>query len=64
MRLIRLTPDNVQQYIGCEILFQTRSNFVVKKILGFSKSSVKIDHPDLHNRLQIVSRKIYVINRF
>ena len=28
---------------------------------GGGNTSVKIDHPDLHNQLEIVSRKIFVL---
>jgi hypothetical protein len=61
MELVRLTHKNVSEYIGYEILFKTRGKYEVKKILGINNTSVKIDHPDLHNQLQIVSRKVHVI---
>jgi hypothetical protein len=61
MELVRLTQENVSKYIGYEILFKTRGKHIVKKILGINNTSVKIDHPDLHNQLQIVSRKVYVL---
>jgi hypothetical protein len=61
MELIRLTQANASKYIGYEILFRTRGNHIIKKILGISNTSVKIDHPDLHNQLEIVSRKIFVL---
>jgi hypothetical protein len=63
MKLIRLTPNNVRYYIGNEILFKSRGKHIVKIILDMSKSgkSIKIDHPDLQNSLQIVSREVYVI---
>jgi len=61
MKLIRLTTENANKYIGSEILFNTRGNHIVKKILGVTNTSVKIDHADLNNQLQIVSRKVYVI---
>ena len=61
MELVRLTQKNVSEYIGYEILFKTRGKHEVKKILGINNTSVKIDHPDLHNQLQIVSRKVFVI---
>ena len=63
MNTIRLSPNNVNKYIGCEIVFKTRKNHLVKRILGVSTTgkSVQIDHPDLHNSLEIVSRKVYVI---
>ena len=61
MELVRLTQKNVSKYIGYETLFKTRDKHIVKKILGINNTSVKIDYPDLHNQLQIVSRKVYVL---
>ena len=63
MKLIRLTPDNVRYYTDYQILFKSRGKYIVKTILESSKSgkSIKIDHPDLQNSLQIVSREVYVI---
>lgn len=61
MELVRLTQQNSAKYIGYKILFKTRGNYIVKKILGINNTSVKIDHPDLHNQLQIVSRKVFVL---
>ena len=62
MELVRLTGENASKYIGYEILFKTRGIHIVKKILSVSRTSVKIDHPDLHNQLGITSgRKIYVL---
>jgi len=63
MKLIRLTPDNVRYYIGKEILFKSRGKYIIKIILDISKSgkSIKIEHPDLQNCLQIVSREVCVI---
>ena len=63
--LIRLTPENVRLYIGQEILFRTRGDFIFKEIKSVSKTgkTIYIDHPDLQNALQIVSRKVYVVKR-
>ncbi len=61
MHLIRLTPENSFQFIGHEILFKTRGSHIVKKILGVNNTCVKIDHPDLNNNLQVVSRRVYVL---
>ena len=63
MNLIRLTPNNVNMYIGHEILFKTRGDHLVKKIMGVSNTgkSIIIEHTDLKNALEIVSRKVYVI---
>ena len=61
---IRLTPENVKMYIGRKIMFRTRGDFIFKTLNSVSKSgkTVYIDHPDLQNSLQIVSRKVFVIN--
>ena len=61
MELIRLNPQNASKYIGSEIIFKSRGIHIVKKILSVSNTSIKIDHPDLHNQLQIISRKVYVL---
>lgn len=62
-KLVRLTPENVRNYIGMDIMFQTRNDYIFKKINSISKTgkSIHIDHPDLNNSLQIVSRKVYVL---
>jgi len=57
---IRLTGQNATYYIGYDIEFKSRGNILVKKILGVTKTCVKIDHPDLNNCLTL-SRKIHVI---
>ena len=61
MELIKLTPANAKNYIGYEILFKTRNSYIVKKILGVTPTSIWIDHPDLDNSIQIVTREVYVI---
>lgn len=63
MNTIKLTPDNVYQYIGREIIFKTRDSNVVKRIINISNTgkTIHIDHPDLKNNLQIVTRNVYVI---
>ena len=63
MKTIRLTPENVFQYIGDEIIFKTRNNHIIKRIISVSNTgkSIQIEHPDLQNSLEIVSRNVYVI---
>jgi hypothetical protein len=60
---VRLTPENANHYIGFEIVFKTRGRDIVKRITGVSASgrSVQIEHDDLHNSLNIVSRKVFVV---
>ena len=59
----RLTCDNVFDYIGKTIQFTTRSQTLEKIILGVSTTgkTIKIDHPDLQNNLEIVKRSVYVL---
>jgi hypothetical protein len=63
MNLVKLTPENANKYIGYEIIFKTRKQHLIKKIISVSDTgkSIQIDHPDLNNNLQIVTRKVYVI---
>jgi hypothetical protein len=63
MNNVRLTPNNACQYIGHDIIFTTRNKRTVKRIIAVSNTgkSIQIDHPDLQNSLQIVTRKVYVI---
>lgn len=63
MNIIRLTPNNVFQYISHEIIFKTRNNYLVKRIISVSNTgkTIQIDYPDLQNNLQIISRNVYVI---
>ena len=63
MHTIRLTPNNASQYIGREIIFKSRHTHIIKRIITVSNGgkTIIIDHPDLQNNLQIVSRKIFVI---
>jgi hypothetical protein len=60
---VRLTKDNAKDYIGYNIKFSTRGERIIKKILGVSETgkSIKIDHQDLNNSLEIVNRMVYVI---
>ena len=63
MSTIRLTPYNVQQYIGHDIVFNHNNKQIMRRILGVSsgRKTVKIEYPPLQNNLQIVSRNIRVV---
>lgn len=58
---IQLTTENAIMYIGYNILFTSKNVLFCRKILDISNSSIKIDFPDLHNTLQIISRNIFVL---
>jgi hypothetical protein len=59
--LVRLTPENASQYIGDGALFMSRGQYIIKEILGATEKCIQIDHPDLKDHLQLVSRVAYVV---
>jgi len=61
---VQVTSENARQYIGREIIFTTRGQKTIKTILGVSETgkTIHIDHPDLKNQLQIVTRKVYLLS--
>ncbi len=63
MQTIRLTPFNVQQYVGYNIVFNHGANQIVKRIERVSngRKTITIDYPALRNNLEIVTRKVRVI---
>ena len=63
-RFVRLTPENAGNYIGKNIIFKTRKTRIVKKIISVSNTgkTICIEHPDLGNHLQIVTRAVYVMD--
>jgi hypothetical protein len=63
MVLVKLTPENARNYIGKNVVFTSRNTQIVKTIISVSESgkTISIDHPDLGNNLQIVTRAVYVM---
>ena len=63
MKLVLLTSENAHFYVDSSIVFTTRGRKCFSTIKRVSKSgkTIYIDHPDLQNCLQIVSRKVYVL---
>jgi hypothetical protein len=63
MRFIKLTKHNVFQHVGNLILFKTRNQYTIKKMDGISPTgkTIYIQHHDLNNSLQIVTRNVYAI---
>lgn len=63
MNNTRLTPLNVNAYVGYQILFKSRGKYMINEIIRASKSgkTITIDNPDLKNSLEIVSRRVYVL---
>jgi len=59
-QLVRLTPENAYKYIGHQIMFKTRGEYIIKKIIRLNPSGAVIDHPDLKD-LVVYSRCMYVI---
>jgi hypothetical protein len=59
--LVQLTNANAKHHIGDDVLFESRKQWNQKEILGLTKTGIKIEHADLKNMLQLVSRVAYVI---
>ena len=64
MHLIELTTENVFNYLGFNILYKSRNEIKLSKINKISSSgkTIYIDNEELNNCLEIMNRKIYVIN--
>jgi len=62
-KLKRITRDVVHDYVGHLCLFRNNGVYYTKKIKRVSPSgkTIYIDHPPLHNFIQVLSRAIYVI---
>ena len=60
MDTIRLTSENAHHYIGYNVSFINKKKTIIKKILGYTTTSIKIDCPDLNN-CATFTRKIMVI---
>ena len=61
MNFVKLNTDNAPKFVGYNIVFKTGGEFIVKKIISASRTSVKIDYPRLKNSLEILTRDIQVI---
>jgi hypothetical protein len=63
MQTISLTPFNVYQYVGYNIVFMHGGNHIVRRLerVSSGRKTITIDYPALRNNLQIVSRKVRVI---
>lgn len=61
MKFEKLTLENVSKYVGYQVIFKTRNSYVIKRILNIKNRCVGIDHPDLKNNLEFVSRNVYVL---
>ena len=47
-------------YVGYDVIFKTKDKWYIRKILGITETSVKVDFPDLNNSLSR-TRRLYVI---
>jgi len=63
MQTISLTPFNVYQYVGHNILFIHGGNHIVRRLERVSngRKTIIIDYPVLQNSVPIVSKKVRVI---
>ena len=58
-----LTPENVTDYVGREILFTYNGALVKRTLLKVSKcrKTIYVDHPETNNFLQLGCRRIVII---
>ena len=62
--LTRLTKENSSKYIGHDIIFRTGTPRIhtVRKIMGVTNNTVKVEMPELKNALQISENGGRLIN--
>ena len=58
---VRVTLENAYASIGKEIVVKTRGKHITLLVLGVSGNTLRVNHPDLKNSLDI-RRLIYVIH--
>ena len=60
MNFVKLNTDNAPKFVGYNIVFKTGGQFIVKKIISASRTSVKIDYHRLKNSLEILKKFILI----
>lgn len=60
MKLVRLTKENANNYLGYQIIYKSRHEYKINIIDKIINSGIKIKNIDLNNTL-VFSREIYVI---
>jgi len=60
MKLVRLTKENANNYLGYQIIYKSRYEYKINIIDKIINSGIKIKNIDLNNTL-VFSREIYVI---
>jgi hypothetical protein len=63
MNTIKLTPQNVRDFIGYKVILILGGKYIIKQLLDVHKSGnfIQIEYPELQNQLNIVSHEIYVM---
>jgi len=59
----KLTPENVTDYVGREILFTYKGSIVKRTLLKVSecRKTIYVDHPETKNFLQLGGRRVVII---
>lgn len=60
-----LTPENASKCIGRKISFTHNGSLVTRILLRVSETgkTIYVDHPETRNCLQLVTRKIYLLDK-
>ena len=58
----KLTPENVTDYVGREILFTYKDNIVKRTLLKVSecRKTIYVDHPETNNFLQLGGNRVVI----
>ena len=63
MNTLKLTPQNVRDFIGYKVILMLGGKYIIKQLLDVHKSGnfIHIEYPELQNQLNIVVHETYVM---
>jgi hypothetical protein len=63
MNTIKLTPQNVRDFIGYKVILILGEKYIIKELLNVDKSGniIHLEYSECKNSLNIVSNEVYVM---
>ena len=63
MNTIKLTPQNVRDFIGYKVILILGEKYIIKELLNVDKSGniIHLEYSECKNGLNIVSNEVYVM---